>query len=103
MKLREIKPKSKEEMKKEWSEEGPMGGTLPNFHISTEYLPEAKKWEVGQEYTIALKIRQTGISQRKNYGNADFEITGIGVMESKGDFWDGVKKDLKEDKKKGAK
>jgi len=90
MKIRTIKPKSKKEMKSEM----PMRDSYPGFHIDTEHLPEAKKWDIGSEHMLVLKVKQTEISQHKDYGSANFDITGIGVVEKKGDFWDEVKKDL---------
>ena len=56
---------------------------LPRFDISLTDLPEAKKWEVGETYEIALKITQTGISQHEgSKGHVSFDIEGIKVLEN---------------------
>ena len=34
----------------------------PRLTLKHEYFPEAKKWEVGKEYTVTLKLKMTGIS-----------------------------------------
>ena len=54
----------------------------PTFYISTDHLPEAKKWEVGKTYDITIRVKQTGFSMRKGrdgkeQGNANFDIVGI--------------------------
>jgi len=84
--MRKIKPEKFGDMA-----EMPMAEAkrYPNFYISTKHLPEAKKWEVGQTYHIALEIKQTGISmhkdkENKEEGNADFEITAIEVLPNEG-------------------
>jgi len=86
MEIREIKGKKigKDGLFPETSER--KGDIIyPTFYIDIKNLPEAKEWEIGKEYEITLRIRQTGLSIRKNesskedYGNADFEIVGIGV------------------------
>lgn len=47
----------------------------PHFGINAEHLPEAKSWEIGKEYDVTLRLKQTGI----NVHHAEFEIRGIQV------------------------
>ena len=61
----------------------------PSYHIGLEHLPEAKKWDIGKEYYVSLKLRQTSMDMHKEkdgkeMGNAGFDIVGIKVDESKG-------------------
>lgn len=51
----------------------------PNFRIELVHLPEAKKWEIGEEYTITLKLKMTGISISRYQNDAEFEIHAIGI------------------------
>ena len=59
--------------------------SYPYFSIDLKHLPEAKKWEIGKTYEIALQIKQTGIHQIEGTGDAQFEIHGIKVL-AKGDM-----------------
>ena len=54
----------------------------PTFYIGIEHLPEAKDWKVGKTYEITLKVKQTGMSQRKSrdgkeHGSVDFDILAV--------------------------
>ena len=51
----------------------------PNFRIELVHLPEAKKWEIGQEYTITMKLKMVGISISRYQNDAEFEIHEIGI------------------------
>lgn len=53
----------------------------PNFRIELVHLPEAKKWEIGKEYTISLKLKMTGLSISRYQNDAEFEIHAIGIDE----------------------
>ncbi len=84
MKYKEIKPIKPEVM------EGPSpmsGGYRPNISIPITALPEAKDWDVGDTYEVALKIKMTGIHMHKGRsgeeGAAQFDITGVAVIEEK--------------------
>ena len=86
MAMRKVTPEKMDGMVPETSQP-----YYPSFHISTDHLPEAKKWEVGKTYMITLKVKQTGFSMRqgrdkKEQGHADFDIVGIDPQgEAKGD------------------
>lgn len=79
--MKKITPKSEEGM------EAPMAHTAekryPTFRIELEHLPEAKKWEIGKEYTVTLKLKMTGISISKFQNDSEYEIIGIDVKGSK--------------------
>lgn len=32
---------------------------IATLHLTSEHLPEVKDWEVGQEYHLVLKVKQT--------------------------------------------
>lgn len=54
----------------------------PGITLSEDALPEAKEWTVGEEYTIVLKVKQTG--QRLNYEEkitTDFDIKEVAVYD----------------------
>jgi len=42
-------------------------------------LPEAKDWEVGKDYEISLKVKQTSKSETDGDGSASFEVRAIAV------------------------
>ena len=78
MKMRKINPKKDKEM---WdspraSMEKPQ---YPRFRIELTHLPEAKKWDIGKEYEVSLKLKMTGISISRYQNNAEFDIVEIGV------------------------
>lgn len=55
----------------------------PHFGISTEHLPEAKKWKIGETYYVLLEVKMTDLSihshKEEEHGNAGFEITGLEI------------------------
>lgn len=78
--MRKIKPRVNEYM------EGPMAMSsskkksdpiYPTVRIDLEHIPEAKDWKVGDEYTIEMKVRMTGLSQSRFDNSAEFEIREI--------------------------
>ena len=60
---------------------------LPRIDFTLEDLPEAKDWEVGSTYEVAIKVKQIGLrldgSDDSSEGNATFEIVGVKVLNSK--------------------
>lgn len=50
---------------------------FPRFRIELVHLPEAKKWDIGKEYHVLLKLKQTGISISRFQNDAEFDIIGI--------------------------
>lgn len=76
--MRKIKP---EKLKDEF--DGPKSMeklVYPEFKIKLKHLPEAKDWEVGENYTLKLHIKQTGLNMDKFRNDATFEIRGIEVV-----------------------
>lgn len=62
----------------------------PSINIPLSQLPEAKKWEVGKKYRIALEVVQTGIRMDADErpdspwnNSAEFDIYGIAVIDKK--------------------
>ena len=74
--MRKIKPETMGEMKA--TESKPM---YPHFSIGLKHLPEAKKWEIGKKYKIALELKMNSLSIDKmmgeEHGHAGFDIVGI--------------------------
>lgn len=76
--MHKIKPKVDEMM-----ESSPSVGTAkksepkksyPHLRLEHDFFPETKKWEVGKEYTISLKLKMTGLSIAKYQNDAEFDI-----------------------------
>ena len=84
--MRIIKPKKPSEIS-----EVSARANYPNFGIDLQYLPEAKKWQIGKDYTIILKTKMTGLNIDEGingeYGRVSFDIRGIEIAK---------KEDLKE-------
>lgn len=57
----------------------------PSFRLELEHIPEAKKWEIGKSYNIALKVKMVGISQSRFDNSADFEVHEIETSADKDD------------------
>jgi len=76
MSFRKIKPKSFDELGESPSKRENRK-SFPRFRIELTHLPEAKKWEIGKEYIVTLKIKQTGISISRFQNDAEFDITAI--------------------------
>lgn len=81
MKMRPIKPKKNETMMDSPAKVSnePM---YPHFRIELMHLPEAKKWEIGKEYKIAMTLKMTGISISKFQNDVEFDIKEIGTSSS---------------------
>lgn len=61
-------------------------GYRPSISIPLSALPEAKDWDVSEQYEVALQLKMTGIHMSKGRngkeeGGASFEITGIAIIE----------------------
>jgi len=78
--MRKIKPKTEKVLEAE----APSRKIYPSFSIELEYLPEAKKWKVGETYYIGLKMKMKGLTidetVKNNYSRATFDITGIEIL-----------------------
>lgn len=49
----------------------------PTLHLDLDYIPEAKKWEVGKTYKIEIEVKMVGKSESKFQKSAEFDIVGI--------------------------
>lgn len=49
----------------------------PSFRMDHKYFPESKKWEVGKDYTVTLKLTMVGQSISRFNNESEFEIKGI--------------------------
>ncbi len=48
--------------------------TYPRLRMEHQFFPETKKWEVGKEYDICLKLKMTGLSISKFQNDSEFDI-----------------------------
>lgn len=77
MAMRVIKPKSHKELSDSPFESSNEKKIFPRFRIELVHLPEARKWEIGKEYTVTLKLKMTGISISRFQNDSEFDIIGI--------------------------
>lgn len=57
--------------------------TYPRLRMEHLFFPEVKKWEVGEEYTMTLKVKMTGLSISKFQNDSEFDIVGFGTSDEK--------------------
>lgn len=57
--------------------EGESKPIYPTFRLELQHIPEAKKWEIGKEYMIEMKVKMVGISQSRYDNSAEFEVREI--------------------------
>ena len=48
--------------------------TYPYIRMEHQFFPETKKWGVGKEYTVKMKVKMTGISISKYQNDSEFDI-----------------------------
>ena len=65
----------------------------PKLTLAHEFFPEAKKWEVGKEYKVKMKLKMTGLSISKYQNDSEFEIIGF---ESGGKKKEGEEEEMEE-------
>lgn len=78
--MRKIEPKKEETM-----ESSPVGMSkskknqkfYPRLRLEHEFFPETKKWEVGKEYIVEMKVKMTGLSISKFQNDSEFDIVGF--------------------------
>lgn len=87
--MRKITPKVDEYMT-----DGPVGPSkskkeptkiYPRLRLEHQFFPETKKWEVGKEYKIELKVKMTGLSISKFQNDSEFDIVGFESEDTKPD------------------
>lgn len=57
----------------------------PKIRIDLEHIPEAKKWDIGKEYKVELKLKMVGLSISRYDNTAEFEIRELGCEGMKED------------------
>lgn len=84
--MRDIKPREEKYL----CCEGPSMGKkdevkkfYPHLRLEHDFFPETKKWEVGKEYEVTLKLKMTGISISRFQNDSDFDIIGVEFDEEK--------------------
>lgn len=79
--MRKIEPKVDEYMI-----DGPVGiakskkeptKVYPRLRLEHQFFPETKKWEVGKEYVVEMKVKMTGLSISKFQNDSEFDIVGF--------------------------
>ena len=55
----------------------------PHIRLEHQFFPEVKKWEVGKEYEVKLKLKMTGISISRFQNDSDFDIVECEIEKSK--------------------
>ena len=60
---------------------------LPTLYLDSKQVSEIRDWEVGEEYTLVIKVKQTGKNEndkekdgKVNSVRADFDIVGYKVL-----------------------
>jgi len=60
---------------------------FPNFELNVSDIPEAKTWDVGKRYKVAIVVEMTAMEARKgSEPKVRFDVLGVkadGVVESK--------------------
>lgn len=54
---------------------------FPQLTFTLKDLPEAKGWEIGEDYKIELTVTMTGMTLSDSYDNVRFDIKKVGVEE----------------------
>jgi len=85
--MRDIEPKVEEHMNAIVGE-GPSKKKesikiYPRLRMEHQFFPEAKKWEVSEEYTVTLKLKMTGLSISKFQNDSEFDIIGVDIKSKK--------------------
>jgi len=73
------------EDRSELSLDTPSLPSFPHFFVNGEQMPEIDTWEVGEEYTLKVKVRMTGYSSHMNdsgvlHSSADFDMLSYDVV-----------------------
>ena len=76
-KIRKITPERFPSIMHETAREKPKK-VFPKFRLDLKHIPEAKKWKVGTDYGILLRVEQVGIINTEFDKSVEFKITGTG-------------------------
>lgn len=77
MTYRKIEPKTEKSMMEGPSTKASERKIYPHLRMELVHLPEGRKWDIGKEYTITLKLKMTGISVSRFQNDVEFDIVGI--------------------------
>jgi len=79
MSMRKIKPEeaNKTDSPVSVTSENKNKKIYPMFSINHKFFPESKKWEVGKDYVVTLKMTMVGNSISRFNNESEFEIKGI--------------------------
>jgi len=83
MAIVEIKPKEDENHCGLVGKDGEKKKRFPHLRLEHDFFPEAKKWEVGKEYHVTLKLKMTGISISRFQNDSEFDIIGADMNAKK--------------------
>lgn len=75
--MRKIKPKIEDLSSGPMVKASKSKPIWPTFRIDLEHIPEAKKWKIGEEHEIDMKLKVVGISQSRFDNSVEFEIKEI--------------------------
>jgi len=76
--MRKVEPKT-DDYDRPMSSKEKKVKVYPQLRLDHESFPETKKWEVGKEYTIKLKLKMTGLSISRFQNDSEFYITGFEI------------------------
>ena len=63
-----------------------MGEYPPTLHLTGKQVPEIKDWDVGEEYEMVVRVKQTSKSENKDgMVDASFEVTAYKAMDEMSD------------------
>lgn len=68
--MREVRPKRMSEMYDMPSTDKKI---CPRLSLPLDAIPEAKKWQIGEHYTVELSLKQVSIDEK----NVTFDICGV--------------------------
>ena len=52
----------------------------PSVEFTLEDLPEGKDWDVGSDYTLAIKAKLTSIVENERRSRVGFEVVAVKVL-----------------------
>lgn len=57
----------------------------PTIRIPLDCIPEAKDWEIGEDYEVDMVLRMVGLTNTKHEQIAEFEIREVGPEDDEGE------------------
>ncbi len=53
------------------------GPHFPSLNLPISAIPESKKWKIGGEYTLTVKVKHRSYSEDKQGGQVGFDVMGV--------------------------